>query len=372
MRLIAFMNSYTEGISGGDTCFIEIAKRMKGYDKVVITSLLGKEACETAGLKAGYLITSRELRPKNVILTYFNRILVALLLGIKINKGDILYSTSDFLPDVIPAFYKKIRNPDAVWIQKMFHLIPSDRFLSYYTQRISFFFIKRFADLVIVDNSLLKKDLIKLKFNDRKVALNRLGIDLGYLNTVKAKDKKRYDGVFLARLHPSKGIFDLVEIWRLICQINPRAKLEIIGMGDEKILKKLNEEVAKNNLNNNIDILGYLERGNAVRKIKESKVFVHPSHEEGFGVAPLEAQACGLPVVAWNLPVYKEVFPKGMIKVEIEDMKKFAGEVLNLLNNKKLYVEVSKEAIDNAARYDWDEVAKRELGLIEKVAKFKK
>lgn len=69
---------------------------------------------------------------------------------------------------------------------------------------------------------------------------------------------------------------------------------------------------------------------------RESKVFIHPSHEEGFGVAPLEAQACGLPVVAWNLPVYQEVFPKGMIKVEMGDIKRFADKVLDLLNNKKL------------------------------------
>lgn len=35
-KLIAFMNSYTQGINGGDTCFIEIAKRIDHYDKIVV------------------------------------------------------------------------------------------------------------------------------------------------------------------------------------------------------------------------------------------------------------------------------------------------------------------------------------------------
>lgn len=45
-KIIAFMNSYTQGMSGGDICFIEIAKRMNQYNKIVVTSLLGKRVCE--------------------------------------------------------------------------------------------------------------------------------------------------------------------------------------------------------------------------------------------------------------------------------------------------------------------------------------
>jgi len=42
------------------------------------------------------------------------------------------------------------------------------------------------------------------------------------------------------------------------------------------------------------------------------------------------------------LPVYQEVFPKGMIKVEMGDIKKFAGEVLNLLNNENFMIKFPK------------------------------
>ncbi|MBW2059017.1 MAG: hypothetical protein JRJ26_16130, partial [Deltaproteobacteria bacterium] len=126
-RLIAFMNAYTEGISGGDACFVEIAKRLVKYDKIVITSILGKRLCESRGLKARYLITTKEHHFENVIYTYSRRLLKALFLRVDVSEGDILYATSDFIPDVIPALIKKICKRKTTWVQKIFHLIPSDR-----------------------------------------------------------------------------------------------------------------------------------------------------------------------------------------------------------------------------------------------------
>jgi len=78
-----------------------------------------------------------------------------------------------------------------------------------------------------------------------------------------------------------------------------------------------------------------------------------------------------LPVVAWNLSAFEEVFPEGMIKIKIGNIEKFASKVIELIANKKLYQKLSEEAICNASRYDWDNVAKRELYLLEKVKKSK-
>ena len=147
----------------------------------------------------------------------------------------------------------------------------------------------------------------------------------------------------------------------------PKARLGIIGKGNKETLVKLKEQIEKEKLEKNIDILGYLPDNTAFSIIKSSHVFVFPSHEEGFGITPLEAQSLGLPVVAWNLSVFDEVFKTGMIKVEINNRGDFSDKVLKLLTNKKLYQKLSKSAMKNASQYDWDKVVEKELKLIQEV-----
>ncbi|MCX6000373.1 MAG: glycosyltransferase family 4 protein [Chloroflexi bacterium] len=351
-RMIAFMNSYSQGVSGGDSQFIEVAKHMQQYDKTVVTSLLGRELCVAKGLKADYGITTKERHFRNTILTYLRRILKALCLNLKPHTGDVVYGTSDFLPDVLPAFWLRIRNRDVKWIQRICHLIPSRRFISYCAQRISFLLIKTSADLIIVDSNMLKRDLTCLGFNADKMDVKPPGVDFEYLRNI-AQDKTSYDGIFLGRLHPSKGIFDLVEIWKLICEQNPKATLAMVGYGDNSIRERLRRRIEDERLGNNIRILGYLERDKAFGLVKAARVFVLPSFEEGFAIAVCEAMACGVPVVAWDLPVYREIYPGGMIVAETGDSNDFADKVISLLQDRHLLDRTAQEAIVTASRYDW-------------------
>ena len=365
-RLIAFMNSYSQGKSGGDMVFIEIAKRIKSFEKVIITSYLGKKLCQENGIEAKYLVTTKEFEFKNVILTYLQRTIKAFFFDFKVKKNNVLLGTSDFLSDVLPIFWLKIKNPKVKWIQHIFHLIPSLRKISYFAQKISFLLIKNRADLIIVDNSLLKKELVKLGFNKKKIEVNYPGIKLEYLKKIKPA-KRGYEGIFMAQLRPSKGIFDLIKIWKLVCREKPEARLGVIGKGEKEIMEEIKTKVENAGLKRNIKLLGFLEDDKAFGTIKASQVFVFPSREEGFGIAPLEAQALGLPAVAWNLPVFDEVFPKGMIKLKMGQIEEFAEEVINLLNNKNFYQKLSKEAKGNAGKYNWEKSAEREILLMKRI-----
>ena len=372
-KLIGLVNAYTQGVSGGYVRFIEIFKHINNLEISIVTSLLGKEMCKKKGLRANYLITTKEEIVKNVILTYIKRIIKALFLNVNITEGDIIYSISDFLPDVFPAFIWKLKNKKVMWIQLIHHIIPHplkrkgnilSNIVSYLAQRISFLFIKHYCDLIIVVNPLTKKMLSGMGFNVSKIRVNPNGIDIDYFRNVEPDKKIRYDGIFLARLHPSKGIFDLIKIWKLVCKKIPNIKLAVIGGGNKKIIEELERQIITAGLADNIDVLGYLENDKAFGIVKSSKVFISPSHEEGFGIAILEAMACGLPVVAWDLPVYREVFPKGIIRVPENDISRFASVIIELLedeNKRKLLVEDAK---NQAKEYDWNEIAEREIRLI--------
>src|SRR3989344_2461970 len=117
LRLLAFMNAYSQGKSGGDMVFIEIVKRMHKYEKAVVTSKLGRKLCLDYGIAGNFIITSNEEKFKNVTLTYIKRTIRALLLFSKLQNYSLLLGTSDFLPDVLPLFLLRGKNNQTKWIQ---------------------------------------------------------------------------------------------------------------------------------------------------------------------------------------------------------------------------------------------------------------
>jgi len=339
----------------------------------ITTSSLGKKMCINSGLKTKFFITSNEKSFKNLSATYLQRILKALKFNVKGRGYDIIYSTSDFLPDVIPAFIWKLKNKNIKWVQNIHHLYKNPlkrkgknfvvNLIGFLSQRISFFFIKKSVNAIITVSPYTKKELINIGFEGNKIKVNYNGIDTNKMKNFISSENK-YDCVFLGRLNVSKGIFDLLDIWKIINEKNPNIYLAIIGFGDKKTEDELKDRIKINSLEKNINVLGYLEDKKLFGILKSSKIFVFPSHEEGFGIVVCEAMACGLPVVAWDLPVYREIYTKGMITVSINDVAEFAEKILELLDDKKLCDKISLDAIETASRYDWDEISIKETNLL--------
>lgn len=365
MRLIAFMNSYTQGKSGGDICFIEIVKRFQGHDKVVVTSSLGKKLCESRGLKAKYLITTEENIFRNVIRIYVKRIIRAINFKIAVEEKDIFYLTSDFLPDVLPGFILKRKYPRALWLQKVFHMIPPRRPIPFLAQKMSFWVIKRWADVVVVDNRLLMNSLIKLGFNKNKINVNHLGVDLNYLSQFPGQDEKEYDGVYLGRIHPSKGVYDLIKIWKKVCQERPEAKLAVIGSGGEETIHQITRLIDEQGLKDNIQLMGGMGDHEAFTTMAKSKVFVFPSHEEGFGIVICEAMALGLPVIAYDLPAYQFTFRNSIIPVPRYDIELFAQGILSLLGGWLQFAKQKYAGIELVKKFTWEASADNEIKIIQ-------
>lgn len=371
--------------SGGDVLCAEIIRRWKGLNLEIIGSQRARFLKKN--LRADYFYSLPESfidrwyqKRKSVFLIaplYIWRGLGAIKLVRNLHP-EVIYTTGDFICNTLPAFTFKKKNPQTKWIANIFHLNlpPIKRKMnkfslalgSFLLQRVSFFFLKK-ADLIFLLNNKVKKSLIRLGFNAEKLIVLGAGIDFARINKIKSKKPRRDKVIFLGRLNLTKGIFDLPKIWPLVLEKVPEAKLVLIGAGEEKTVRSLKDEFAQIGVLDSIEFKGFIKKSEDVYRImKQGKLFVFPSHEEGFGIAPLEAQACGLPVVAWNLPVFDEVFPKGMIKVEIGKIEKFTDEVIKLLMDGKLYRKLSGEAINNANRYNWDRTAEREFKLIREVA----
>jgi len=365
-------------LSGGDRRFIELSKRwvLSGKSVHIMLPQVGFKQCTRKELKTAYIITSSSRIDRlGVILSYLFRMVKGVLWR-PYENYSVVYSSSDLLCDTLPAALLKVKI-HAKWIAIIHHIIPSplgrstDRsfftnFLSFLAQRFSFKIIKRYADLILTVSKFTKQHLNKLSFPKHEIHVVDNGVDFRSIKKIRVHNVV-YDACFLSRLHPTKGVFDLIQIWKRIVKEKRNAQLAVIGGGPKKIKDALENMIKRNRLQKNIHMLGFLPDGDAYRVMKSSKVFVFPSHEEGWGVAICEAMACGLPVIAYDLPVYREVFKQGLVTAPINDVKVFSEMVVELLENDERRRELSEKAMAQARKYDWDEVAMQELSLIEKM-----
>ena len=304
---------------------------------------------------------------------YLVRTVLALLKVPWRKRNSLLYGTSDFLPDVLPAFMARATGREKSWVNCVFHLIPDPRSrqgsrvrntVSFLMQRLSLFLIRSRADLVIVDNSTLKRELVEMGFLPDRVFVTAMGVDRP---EPAEEPQHRNDGCFVGRLHPSKGVFDLVDIWRKVCERRPGSRLVVAGADPLGHSEELKKRIAQSSLDREMQVLGYLPGDELENELSSSRVFVLPSYEEGFGISILEAMSHGVPAVAYELPHYREVFGDALVTVDTGDVDAFAEEVLSLLDDEERNLEVSKKGQRAASRYSWKETSKREAQAIQNI-----
>lgn len=227
------------------------------------------------------------------IICYLHRIILACIISIfEPRRFEVVYSASDFLPDSIPAFLYKITHPGTKWVAGFYLKAFRGNTLHFFSQKLVKLLINKFADMVIVTNPTMY-DVFP---NKKKTWING-GVDMDLAGL--SDEPKIYDAVFVGRIHPSKGIDELIEIWKLVIEKQPSSMLAVIGDGD------LGVEYMKDRLPEdeyNVRYYGHL--GNERYQVyKDSKVVLYPTPEkyDHFSMAPVEAMACGCKIICyWN------------------------------------------------------------------------
>ena len=374
LTVLAFLNGFTEGMSGGDSWFMEVARRWERADLIVVTSELGKRACLERGLKCEFVITSSELYFRGVS-AYLVRTWKAMRFVWSCQQIDVIHSTSDAPPDVLPAFLLRYRQNNAIWVQRICHLVAAKRGrkLASIVQRTMLSLVKRKCDQVLVISSMLKDELIKRGFRQEMLTVTLPGADASGLACAPQnvdtpggmQSIDRYEAVFLGRLHASKGIFDLPVIWVKVLDRVPAARLAVIGHGDVEVADALFAAFERQGISGSVDLLGFLSRDILEETLRHARLMISPSHEEGYGLVNLEAAALSLPVVAWDLTIYMEHFRDFLVTVREGDVEAFANAISSLLLDDVLRETLAEKGSALAATLSWDGTASREWEVFE-------
>jgi glycosyltransferase involved in cell wall biosynthesis len=140
-------------------------------------------------------------------------------------------------------------------------------------------------------------DLCKIVLN-----VNSIVIDQGIFFQIPKiidrflKDPKRIRNVlFLSRLHPVKGIYELLEAWKVL---NPSNwVLNIAGPNEGNTLDKVMAFIKLHNLDNSVKVLGAADSFLRFKLFSSADLFILPSHSENFGIVILESLSFGVPVI---------------------------------------------------------------------------
>ena len=299
------------------------------------------------------------------IIIYIIRILKTLLLFNIRDQFDVIIASSHYPHDVIPAIIFRLRNPKSNLVVYLHGIsIPADnilrRIISTVYNIFGLLLSIKYANLIFVVNSSTRKYLLHQGIESERVVVTTNGSEVKEI--VNLREKKIFDACFLGRLVKSKGIYDLLCIWKIVCSKLPNARLAILGDGPER--ESLEKLIFKTGLTANITLFGFLFEDEKYRKLKSSKVFIFPSYLESWGISIAEAMACGLPVIAYDLPIYKEIFDDKLVIVPLGDINAMAKKVISFLENPQIAENMGEANRIFIKRYDWRVVAERELSAI--------
>lgn len=372
-KIVCLANAFvtTKATGGGDQFLIELDRRLpQNVHLTIVLPSIGfyhhqKAGVENPNIRFLVLAPNRfdnQDRPLPLFLAYLMRSFQTYFLLPKLPPFQALCTATDLIPDVIPAYCFHRARPGIPWVSRFFHFIEpplkrEGRLLvntgSYLLQQISLKLLTQ-TDLVMIDNPNLKMDLARKGVNPSRIELHPGGVDTKGIAQVKPHPNYRSSALFIGRFQPHKGIFDAVSVWEKVVKEKPTARLTMIGYGPAEITKRLNHEVRKANLKKNIYFTGYIyERRELATYCRSSKLLLFLDHEAGFGLVIAEAMAAGLPVVAYNLPIFGAAYKKGFLVSSLKDTPAVARQVIDLLTHPEKRGILSREAREEAQKFDW-------------------
>lgn len=227
------------------------------------------------------------------------------------------------------------------------------------------------SDKIIAVSYSTKKDLMKY-FNipDEKIKVIYEAADdrfkqLGLEEKTKVIEKYQlhypfilYVGNFMSH----KNIPTLLKAFRKLLNNNLSYKLVFTGNINNKN-KKILDLIHKLNLQDEVIFIGYVESEDLPALYNVADLFVYPSLYEGFGLPPLEAMACGCPVITSNTSSLPEVVGDAGIMFDPYDVDELSTAMFKVLSNDVLRRDLVIKGLNRAKVFSWEKCAKDTINV---------
>ena len=174
--------------------------------------------------------------------------------------------------------------------------------------------------------------------------------------------------LFVGTIEPRKNLPLLLEAYR--------AALAAYGLQEHLVLagrwgwnyRPVAQRMRSRELRHRIHPLGYVERRDLIRLYQNSSLFVYPSLEEGFGLPPLEAMACGIPTIATETSSLTENLNGAALLVPPDDAPALARALAAVLREPELRADLAARGRERARQFSWEVTAEKTLGCYRELA----
>lgn len=191
----------------------------------------------------------------------------------------------------------------------------------------------------------------------------RMGIDV---EGVKEKYGLTSYLLYVGNLLPHKNLRRLLHAFARIAWRLPH-QLVIAGKKDHRYYPALEAEVQALGLQNRALFLDYVLSDELPCLYAGADVFVFPSLYEGFGLPPLEAMACGTPVIVSNVSSLPEVVGDAALMVDPYDIEGMAKAMHRVLSDDGLSKEMRRKGLERAKLFSWEKTARNILKVLDEV-----
>ncbi|MCI0413127.1 glycosyltransferase family 4 protein [bacterium] len=225
----------------------------------------------------------------------------------------------------------------------------------------------RRARLILTSSVVSKDDLIRLmQLPKDKIRVGYLGVDQNvFSNHQKADDngaRNRYPLndkflLYVGRIDPRKNLTRLIQAYtHLRSNSAIEHKLLIAGKIYFKP-ERLHEVLEECKYRHDIHFCGYVPEEDLPVLYRAADLFIYTSEYEGFGLPPLEAMASGTPVVASDIPIFREILADAALLVNPVDVHSIVAGIERVLTDFELRKKLTEKAKSHVQKFNWNNTA---------------
>ncbi len=172
--------------------------------------------------------------------------------------------------------------------------------------------------------------------------------------------------LYVGTLEPRKNILILIKAFEMLKEADAGRKLVITGKKGWKY-DSIFEYIAAKDLHRDVIFTGYVPNVDLPGLYNSADLLAYPSQYEGFGLPPLEAMACGCPVITSNTSSLPEVVGDAGIQIDPGNPKLLADAMLWLLNDDSTRKEFVRKGLERSKQFGWKKCAEETLQIFREV-----
>lgn len=234
--------------------------------------------------------------------------------------------------------------------------------------------------VIITDSHFTRRELLELcpAVDPGRVIVTQLGVDLDYFSNPAhvARQEEVCDRLslpkqfvlYLGTLEPRKNLQGLIQAYRTLPeQVQREYPLVLAGMTGwkENYFRGALDELRSRGV---LHEIGYVDEADVPALMKSASVFCFPSFYEGFGLPPLEAAACGTPVLCSRAASLPEVLGDAAVYVDPTSPDEISAGLLRLLEDEPLRQSLKIAGPARAASFSWENCARQTVGAYRQAA----